>query len=137
MNSMIKTHAKRCTLILVLLISSCTNPAISRVTGNDEPEIEVVYTKPSLTLAWHSDEGSSENSYNVYYKSHGNAYWSLLDRTLNSSPVFTIEYSQLGEGSWDFGVSMVDIHGVESEIHSSLDTTAVPETGWYVTWIHG
>jgi len=43
-------------------------------------------------------------------------------------------YSTVGHGNFDFGVTAVTGTGVDSSMHTSLDRTADPTTGWFLTW---
>ena len=47
----------------------------------------------------------------------------------------TIDHSDLGDGSYDFAVSSISEFGIESDLHTSLDYTAVPIGGWYILWV--
>jgi len=129
----------------VIIMTTCTIPTITKKVYDTENLLcenttqEIFYTKESITLEWDYTRDTLVSSFNLYYKEHGRSLWTLLDSTATTTTntaEFTIEYNQLGEGSWDFGVSSVEYGGAESEIHSSLDPTASPDTGWYLTWNH-
>ncbi len=109
-------------------------PTMNRTLSDSFSAEEISYSETSMTLEWDYDSDSSVDYFNLYHKTHDSTVWLLLDSTENSIAEFSVEYSVLGSGSWDFGVAAVDFDGSESEIHSSLDTTADPDTGWYLTW---
>nr|MDA3812581.1 hypothetical protein [Spirochaetaceae bacterium] len=88
------------------------------------------------SLAWNYDEPATIQSYKLYYKANEDIEWILLDTIPATVPIFEVEHATIGDGSWDFGVSSVDLLGNESEIHSSLDFNADPTTGWYLLWVN-
>ena len=51
-----------------------------------------------------------------------------------SSAEATVTTDDLVHGSYEFAVSSVSLTGMESELHTSLDETADPTTGWYLDW---
>ncbi|MBN2656306.1 MAG: hypothetical protein JXR86_04540 [Spirochaetales bacterium] len=105
----------------------------SLIQSNDRI-VEIIKTDREITLEWES-YSDSDVSYNLYFKIHGSPLWRSLDTVYNGTPRFSLSISRIGEGSWDFGVSAVDSEGYESEIHSSLDYSADPAAGWYLTWM--
>ena len=75
-------------------------------------------------------------SYKIYYRIHGMNDWILLDLIpAEQNPKYTIYHSDLGNGSYDFAVSAVQISDSESQLHSSLDISADPVGGWYIIWL--
>ncbi len=40
----------------------------------------------------------------------------------------------IGSGMFDFGVTAKDAEENESSMHMSLQTTAQPDTGWFLVW---
>lgn len=131
-------------LILVLIIVSIAAfPGCKLVigTGTDQ-SLEIVVKGESFTLAW--DPGGPEIpndpnaviQYNVYYRAHGSYYWRLLMEVVSSgNPECVITSEAMDYGRYDFAVSAVSKQGSESALHSSLDRTANPFTGWYINWI--
>ncbi|MBN2656338.1 MAG: fibronectin type III domain-containing protein [Spirochaetales bacterium] len=104
--------------------------------------LEVVIRGESFSISWDDDTLSIGNKdirtdkYRVYYRSHGTSTWNFLDTvSADSNPEYTFYISDLGPGRFDLGVSAVNIQGIESARHSSLDMTADPFCGWYVNWI--
>ena len=73
--------------------------------------------------------------YRVLYRTHGTVGW-IERETIpaGSSPEYTFHHTDLGNGAFDFAVVAVDDEDNESEVHSSLDSTATPSSGWYVVW---
>jgi hypothetical protein len=130
-----KTTLIGLSLSLVLISCSFFQPK------NDYTE-EIV-KGDSFTLAWNDDSwliSANPNkpaTYRVYYRNHGEAAWSVLREIPASAGTtrLTVKHEDLTYGLYDFGVSKIDAAGFESDIHSSLDTSADPICGWYVFWI--
>ena len=110
-------------------------------TGTDE-SLEIVVKGESFTLAW--DPGGPEIpndpnyvvQYNVYYRNHGSYYWRFLMETESSgNPECLITDKEIDYGRYDFAVSAVNEQGETSALHSSLDSSANPFSGWYINWI--
>ena len=75
-------------------------------------------------------------SYKIYYRIHGMTDWILLDLIpAEQNPRYTVYHSELGNGSYDFAVSAVQISDLESQLHSSIDMSADPVGGWYIIWL--
>jgi hypothetical protein len=91
-------------------------------------------TNPEVTLAW--DPPPSEvAAYKLYYRDHGAASWTFLaELPAAETPQFTLTHSSFGDGEFDFGVVAVGAGPAESPMHTSLDTTAYPDSGWYLRW---
>lgn len=121
--------------ILLLLMASCALPTISGFEVEDTGVAEIFRSTSTVTLNWSYDPASETESYNIYYRAHGDSQWIFLENIpATAVPAFEVSNSMIGDGSWNFGVSSLDISGMESEIHSSLDVEADPETGWYLLW---
>ena len=98
--------------------------------------IPIKTQQDTVTLAWDPPSGPVE-TYRIYYREHGVLMWEMLDEiAATPSPEYVLNIAQFGEGSFDFGVSAVDSSDQESAIHTSLDITADPTTGWYLIWAH-
>ena len=104
--------------------------------------LEIVVKGSSFTLAWDPggpDIPNNPNSavqYKVFYRNHGSYYWRLLMEIESSgNPECFINSDIMDYGMYDFAVSAVSEQGSESALHSSLDSTANPFTGWYINWI--
>jgi len=94
----------------------------------------------SLTLAWDppSTIGGLDRvaGYSVWYKRYSSPYWTLLGEIpAYQAPQYTVSHERVGDGLFVFAVSSIDDAGRTSEMHSSLDWTASPMTGWYVSWM--
>ena len=98
-----------------------------------EPD-QYVVTNAEITLAW--DPSPSEVvSYRLYYRNHGTEEWIFIAEVPSSdAPEYTIAHASFGNGDFDFGVIAVSVGAAESAIHTSLDTTAYPISGWYLHW---
>lgn len=121
-------------ILFSLIISGCAMPSLSKFTVDETDNEEIFKSTTDVTLLWADVNTITVESYKVYYKPHGDSTWILLDSIPSSSPNYEISHSQIGNGIWDFGVSAVDELGNESKIHSSLEVTANPNTGWYLLW---
>jgi hypothetical protein len=106
------------------------------------PPMEIQHRSSKLTLAWDPPAtdlpGTATEvvSYVLYYREHGTDYWHVLDHIAASRrPEYTLEVSRVGEGLYDFGVRALSVNGMASPLHSSLDNSADPISGWFVLWI--
>jgi hypothetical protein len=104
--------------------------------------IELYHKAPDLTLAWDPPVTDVPKtplevvSYQIYYRQHGAPLWCLLDEiSASASPEFTIAMGRLQDGAYDFAVSAVLANGRVSPLHSSLDNSADPVSGWFVLWV--
>jgi hypothetical protein len=95
---------------------------------------KVLCCTEELTLAW--DPPPSEiTTYKIFYRSHGSGTWILFDEIpSDDNPEYTLFHGDFGNGEYDFGVVAVDSETEESAMHTSLDDTAQPESGWYLCW---
>ena len=109
------------------------------------PELTEINSKAEqIELSW---DAPTENvlgglielkSFKIYYRNHIDTEWILLEEISAEDgdlPNFIINHSDLGNGTYDFAVNAIDLNDLESQIHSSLDPTAEPATGWYLVWI--
>jgi hypothetical protein len=120
-----------------LLLCACPlyNPAafIQHRTAQDQISINT----SQATLQWDPPPSgaSAVVSYMVSYRIHGTSTWNTLASVpASSQPEYTVLRSALGIGSFDFAVVAVDLTGASSPLHTSLDPTADPTSGWYLTW---
>ncbi len=94
----------------------------------------VTWSADQLVLRWDPPVATVSN-YNVYYRVHGTDNWTPLGEIAAvAEPRFTVQHSTLGNGSFDFAVVARNAEGLTSAYHTSLDLTADPSTGWYVSW---
>lgn len=74
--------------------------------------------------------------YKVYYRVHGSYNWQFLMEVENSgSPECLVTSKDMDYGRYDFAVSAITEQQGVSALHSSLDRTADPFSGWYINWI--
>ena len=106
-----------------------------------EPSQRVIESE-YIQLEWDPPHGDEENAllpvvlYKIYYRVHGMEDWVVLDLIpAEQNPKYIVYHSDLGNGSYDFAVSAVQINDIESQLHSSLDISAVPIGGWYIMWL--
>ncbi len=104
---------------------------------------QIFLKKDSIEIKWDPPELQQTNvsipvqSYKIYYKTHGSDTWILLNEIpYSEKPYFKINKKELEPGMYDFAVSAVYENSRESILHSSLDNTAKPTSGWYLLWIH-
>ena len=102
--------------------------------GSDPQGIEV--SGPTATIAW--DEPSGEiDSYRVIFRIHGGEdSWFLLQDDYPLTE-YTLDSTKDDHGIYDIGVVAKDYESEteESALHTSLDITAQPDTGWYLIWM--
>jgi hypothetical protein len=103
---------------------------------------QILYKQPQLTLAWDPPltdiPGMSTEiaTYQVFYQEHGSGCWILLDEVpADRHPRFTIAHDRLKDGLYDFAIRSVTVDGRLSPLHTSLDSSADPISGWYVFWV--
>jgi hypothetical protein len=96
---------------------------------------KVLCSSEEITLAWDAPP-SAIASYKIYYRSHESGSWILFDEiAADDNPEYTLYHGDFGDGDYDFGVVAVDAETEESAMHTSLDDTAQPACGWYLSWI--
>ncbi len=109
-----------------------------QIEGTDPEDVEI--TEETVALAW--DVPSPEiDFYRVLFRIHGAnppESWLVLEENLTAdpSPEYMVNNADIGNGIFDFGVVAKDLDAdnEESTLHSSLDITAQPDTGWYLIW---
>ena len=108
-----------------------TDPGGTDPTGGVE---RYLVTDPQVTLAW-DPPPSAVTSYKLYYRHHSEADWTFVATVpAAASPEVTLAHSSFGNGDYEFGVVAVSAAAAESPMHTSLDTTAYPDSGWYLRW---
>jgi Fibronectin type III domain len=128
-----------------LLLSACPlyNPAAfikGQPAPGGQPQAgadDISSTATQATLQWDppATGGSQVVSYTISYRIHGTTTWTTLATIpATSQPEYTVLRSTLGSGSFDFAVVAVNGTGAISPLHTSLDATADPTSGWYLTW---
>jgi hypothetical protein len=125
--------------IIGFLFSSCAmyDPvAFGFAEIGDEAELKTT-SATQVTIEW-DPPASPVKSYRIYYREHDAVLWIFLTEIpAADDPQHIIDFTTLGPGTFDFGVSAVDYSDQESDIHTSLDVTADPSTGWYLLWKGG
>jgi hypothetical protein len=103
---------------------------------------QILYKQPQLTLAWDPPltdiPGMSTEiaTYQVFYKEHSSNIWILLGEVQASrQPQYTIDHDRLKDGLYDFAIRATAVSGQVSPLHTSLDSSADPISGWYVFWV--
>jgi hypothetical protein len=102
-------------------------------------DLLVVSQKDSVTLSWEKESDNSKYSnevvkgYNIYYRQHGTNTWVLYD-SLEAGNSCVVKKDKIGKGYFDFAVCSIGESGSVSNLHSSLDSTADPSTGWFLNW---
>jgi hypothetical protein len=123
--------------ILVLPLFALGCPLLS-LSGGPPP---TAVTSETITLEWNAPRYDLPDvlgtaTYRLYYRPHGTGSWTLLQEIpAASGPHLMLRHSQLGDGSFDFGVTAVNAFGEASPLHSSLDADARPFGGWYIIWL--
>jgi len=123
-------------VLLILCFFSCSLLIDSDFTLPQEIRI---YSN-HIILEWQnpafSEKSNQIHSQRIYIREHGLRIWRHIDEIPYSpTPSYTLNRGDYTPGKYDFGVSIVTNDGVESAIHSSLDYTASPPTGWYIYWV--
>lgn len=124
------------TVLMVMLTAGCVEPGME-IVSSSIPAVESNLTPftvegESFTLAWNPAEPEDVLGYNVYYRVHQAETWEFL--TDSTEAELLITSAMLPEGDYEFAVSSFTATE-ESELHTSLDATANPDTGWYLSWI--
>lgn len=104
--------------------------------------MQIVHKSDTLTLAWDPpatdipDRPTEVEAYQVYCREHGTSYWRFLaEIPASRNPEYTIDHEYLGNGLYDFAVRAITVEGRASALHTSLDNSADPISGWHVFWI--
>lgn len=97
----------------------------------------VEVTGSDFTIEWDYD-GITPEYFQVMYRNRGSGDWLWVDlgqTTDGSIKEYTVIHNTpLDYGIYEFAVKAVVFVGIESELHSTLDSEADPVTGWYVNW---
>ncbi len=122
--------------LIGVVFSGCAmyDPSIFVALQDDSEPEKKMTSEAQITLAW-DPPSTPVQSYNIYYRVHDEVLWYLLaEIPATAEPEYTISIDDLGPGIYDFGISAVDQDDNESALHTSLDITADPESGWYLSW---
>jgi hypothetical protein len=123
-------------IAIISLVVGCQNPitfdlSYKKANAESKPQ-KVAISGSSFTLAW-DDEPLGTSTYSVYTRPHGGSLWAPVVKGL-ASPSLVVTNALLPYGSYEFAVSRVSADGVESTLLTSLDASAIPDTGWYIEW---
>jgi hypothetical protein len=95
---------------------------------------DVLTEQPQVTLAWDPPPTTVE-TYKLLFRVHDTNDWYLLGQIqAEPNPQYVINHADIGNGIFDFGVVAANSQGQDSNMHTSLDITAQPDTGWYLVW---
>ena len=104
--------------------------------------MQILHKSTELTLAWDPPLTDIPNrptevaAYQIYYREHCTCDWLLIGEIPASRhPEYTIDYSRIDAGLYDFAVRAITVDDRASPLHTSLDSSADPVSGWYVLWI--
>jgi hypothetical protein len=132
-------------LFIATLLGSSSSCSLYVLQNLDLPEEDtqdpstgaekVLCTDEQVILAW--DPPSSEiSTYKIFYRTHESGSWTLFDEIpADDNPQYVLYHADFGNGDFDFGVVAVDAEAAESAMHTSLDETAQPSCGWFLSWI--
>ena len=109
-----------------------------QILGDDPYGIEV--SEDTVSICW--DSASPDvDFYRLSFRIHGanppnSVTWYIIDDNIPADPNPEYSVNRVGSGPFDFGVVAKDLDAEieESALHSSLDITAQPDTGWYLIW---
>ena len=125
-------------IIVIFTLSSCK--FIAGLDINFGPT-ELIVNQQFFSLQWDfsgtdlSDDQADTSTFRLYYRDHGTFKWYYLSEIPTSDEGwFFISEEQLDYGVYDFAVSYINKEGIESELHTSLEPSAKPMSGWYVNW---
>jgi hypothetical protein len=119
-----------------VLLSACVLPNTTAFLKPEQATGELIQVSAdTIVLQWDASAGDV-TSYSVYYRIHGTSGWILLGDVATTPPLqYAVPYTTMpGNGEYDFAVVAVGGSGQKSGYHTSLDPTASPDTGWYVSW---
>jgi len=95
---------------------------------------QYLVSSDTVTLAWDPPDGELAG-YRVYYRTHEVGEWTLVaEIPVDNDPELELLHADFGDGDYDFGVVAVASDDAVSSMHTSLDATAMPTSGWYLSW---
>ncbi len=125
-------------ILFSILVSACPlyNPAAFVQKQATAPN-DVAINGTQATLQWDPPASGASQivSYVLSYRVHGTLSWTTLATVpAVAQPSYLVQHSVTGGGSFDFAVAAVYSDGKTSAIHTSLDPTADPTSGWFLSW---
>ncbi len=137
---MISTIIVKKLLVVFIIFSLSSCKFIANMDFHFGPT-EIVVNQQFFSLQWDFPGVDPEidqldaSSFRIYYREHGTFKWYYLSEIPSSNEgSFFISEEQLDYGVYDFAVSYINKEGMESELHTSLDSSANPISGWYINW---
>jgi len=128
-------------VLVLLYLTACNLSAVKDGEREERGLVNVIVCQSdSIQILWdppsNSGYGGNVVYYELFYRIHGDIGWKLLEREIGISdlPGLYLRHESLGNGDFDFAVRSVSDNGNKSELHSSLDSTANPSSGWYLRW---
>ncbi len=102
----------------------------------NKPGTPIRITTERFTIEWDPPPSDTDfDRYHIYYRPRGTWDWiPLTELSAADGPRLSMDASLLPYGTYEIAVSSSYL-GAESDLHSSMDDTADPATGWYVEWI--
>jgi hypothetical protein len=94
----------------------------------------------SIMICWDIPLWVSDTikSYDLYYREFSDSIWKLLKSNIQPSgnPGVIIHHKDINstDSLFYFGIECKSIKGITSYIHSSTDSTAIPQGGWLLIW---
>ncbi len=126
--------------VIAFQFSGCSLPDLGSFTKDSDSgetkavQKQITWSADQLTLQW-DPPAQAVTNYNVYYRAHGTSTWlSFGQIAAVPQPEYSVQHSKLGNGTFDFAVVAKNAEGDVSDYHTSLDSTADPSTGWYISW---
>jgi hypothetical protein len=127
-----------CTVMSIMAFTynkASTEELVTEASLGADP-IPLSVDDPQVTIAW-TPPPSGADSYTLLMRTHGTEDWYVLieDLVAIAEPEHTVFHSDpaMGNGDFDFGVFAVQGTDI-SPMHISLDVTAEPSSGWYLSW---
>jgi hypothetical protein len=119
--------------LMLTIFTACVLPNCTTFLDHGNSEM-VAVAADQLMLQWDAPPTAVDH-YTVYFRVHGTSDWvTLSDVPADPNPEYMVAHLVTGDGEFDFAVVAVDASDQMSAYHTSLDHTADPQTGWYVSW---
>jgi hypothetical protein len=109
------------------------DPGKGQSLGDDPTEVQSASSQ--VTLGWDPPPSAVE-AYKLFFRIHNTTDWYTLADDLPAvpAPEYTVLHADIGSGMFDFGVIARDAEAHESSMHMSLETSAQPDSGWFLIW---
>lgn len=130
-------------IFLFLFLFYC-NPSIeiykTKILKNNTTYYTEIRSADSVVIYWSNGGAPIDTTYyELFYKTVSILNYALLKDSIpfTQNPVVTIYRSELpsADSIFYFAIRSINKYGV-SPFHFSTDTTAIPETGWFLLWKH-